>query len=587
MGLAGKIKHFSIFAMAAIFLVSVTPLLAPSAQAASQKNTVKVVKAKPAKKVLKSKRRATSRAAKFSTGLPNERFAEIVVDATNGRVLEQVNADAQRYPASLTKMMTLYLTFDALKKKKLFLTDRLPVSAKAARQPETNIDLQSGDSISVEDCILSIVVRSANDSAMVLAEGVGKTEWNFAQLMTAKARQLGMSNTIFRNPNGLPDAGQFTSARDMAKLGIALRRDFPQYFPYFKIQEFSYDGKIYPGHNRVIGRFDGVDGIKTGYINASGFNLVTSVKRDGKSIVAVIMGGTSGASRDNQMVALLERTFNQFAAQDRSAERKMVEAEAEEDARPKLSENPTLVQGNLKAVKEPQIAAILNGTNGQTAASAEDEAEDAVEEAQGNVSEAKNGQAPANGRTLRAAEGPAASRAAGGVLSTSAARSPAFLSGANTAQNISAANAQRSTTLNAERASLSSTAVQRAAASPGAESAPVSTLGAERAPSFSSAAQRLPPANTLQLPEALRSKGWGIQIGAYAGASEAQKAAARAQTLAAPELAAAVPDIAPGSAGTPYRARLASLSEKQAKDACRKLLAAKNSCFIYKSVGAL
>jgi D-alanyl-D-alanine carboxypeptidase len=249
---------------------------------------------------------------KLSSTVTQERFSALVVNADNGHILYEKNAGGTRYPASLTKMMTLYLTFDALKKGKLDIGDTLPISEKAASQPQTNISLNAGDHLPVKTAIESVIVRSANDSATVLAEALGGTTWNFALMMTQKARALGMKDTVFRNPNGLPDDQQHTTAYDMAKLGIALRRDFPKYYPMFKMQSFSYDGITYPGHNRVMQRYAGADGIKTGYIHASGYNLVTSVKKNGYNLVAVIMGGNSATARDNAMINMLDRTFAQL-----------------------------------------------------------------------------------------------------------------------------------------------------------------------------------------------------------------------------------------------------------------------------------
>lgn len=243
-----------------------------------------------------------------------DQYAALVVNAETGEVLYEKNAAALRYPASLTKMMTLYLTFDALKRGTLSMDQTLPVSAKAASQPQTNISLRSGDRLPVKTAIESLVVRSANDSSMVLAEALGGTEFNFALAMTQKARELGMKNTVFRNPNGLPDDKQVTTAYDMARLGIALRRDFPDYYHYFKKTSFSWNGVTYPGHNRVMERYNGADGVKTGYIRASGFNLVTSVQRDGYKIVAVVMGGHTASERDNKMIALLDDTFDQLGS---------------------------------------------------------------------------------------------------------------------------------------------------------------------------------------------------------------------------------------------------------------------------------
>ncbi|TPK31123.1 D-alanyl-D-alanine carboxypeptidase [Mesorhizobium sp. B2-5-3] len=231
--------------------------------------------------------------------------AAIVVDAKTGKVLYSSDANARRYPASLTKMMTLYLTFEALAKGKISRNSPVVFSAHAAAEPPTKLGVKPGGSVAVETAILSMVTKSANDSATALGEMLGGNETNFARMMTAKARQLGMNGTVFRNANGLPDPGQFTTARDMATLGIALREHFPQYYGYFSQRSFLYGRQRINGHNRLLGRIKGVDGIKTGYTRASGFNLVSSVSDGNRRIVGVVMGGTSGSSRDNQMAALI------------------------------------------------------------------------------------------------------------------------------------------------------------------------------------------------------------------------------------------------------------------------------------------
>lgn len=307
-------RYVLVFMIALALAVPATPAPshAKSQTASAQKSGAKVIKAKTRKKS-----KAIKKSAKSSRPAP-DRYAALVVDASTGRVLYEKNAASVRYPASLTKMMTLYLTFDALKKNKISLDTMLPVSAKAAAQPQTNISLEKGDRLPVRSAIESLVVRSANDSAMVLAEALGKTEWNFALMMTKKARELGMKNTVFRNPSGLPDNKQHTTAYDMARLGIALKRDFPEYYHFFRKKSFAYQGVTYEGHNRVMGRYAGVDGIKTGYIRASGFNLVTSAKRGGNNLVAVVMGGSSATARDNDMISLLDRTFARLEGQERT-----------------------------------------------------------------------------------------------------------------------------------------------------------------------------------------------------------------------------------------------------------------------------
>lgn len=230
----------------------------------------------------------------------------IVIDANTGKTLYASDANGRRYPASLTKMMTLYLTFEALSKGKISKSTQVPFSANASAEPPTKLGVRKGGSISVDTAILSMVTKSANDSSTALAEFLGGSEAEFARMMTAKARALGMKSTVFRNANGLPNPGQFTTARDMAILGIALREHFPQYYDYFSQRSFMYGKRRINGHNRLLGRIKGVDGIKTGYTRASGFNLVSSAKVGGRSIVAVVMGGSSGGSRDAQMARLIE-----------------------------------------------------------------------------------------------------------------------------------------------------------------------------------------------------------------------------------------------------------------------------------------
>jgi D-alanyl-D-alanine carboxypeptidase len=235
--------------------------------------------------------------------------ASIVVDAASGEVLSASNADTSTYPASLTKMMTLYLLFEAMQDGRVKLTDTITFSKNSAGKAATNLNVDSGDRISVETAILALVVRSANDAATAIAEQLGGTEAGFARLMTNKAQMLGMTRTTFRNANGLPDAKQRTTARDMATLSVALIRDFPQYYGYFKRTSFKYRGVTYRGHNKLLKSFKGYDGIKTGYIRASGFNLASSAERDGRRLVVVVLGGSSPSMRDRKVADLLTSGF--------------------------------------------------------------------------------------------------------------------------------------------------------------------------------------------------------------------------------------------------------------------------------------
>ncbi|ACE91255.1 MULTISPECIES: D-alanyl-D-alanine carboxypeptidase [Rhizobium] len=235
----------------------------------------------------------------------NPKYAGIVVDAKTGNVLYSENADRLQYPASLTKMMTLYMTFEALEQGRIRLDTPVPFSAHAAAQAPTKLGVRAGGTITVEQGILGLVTLSANDAATALGEMLGGSEDRFAQMMTAKAHALGMTRTTYRNANGLPNTAQMTTARDQARLGIALRQHFPQYYGYFSTRAFKFGTRTIRSHNRLVGSVRGVDGIKTGYTRAAGFNLVSSVQVDGKSIVSVVLGGTSGPARDAQMRNLI------------------------------------------------------------------------------------------------------------------------------------------------------------------------------------------------------------------------------------------------------------------------------------------
>ncbi len=237
------------------------------------------------------------------------KYASIIVDVGSMEILHARQIDGLRYPASLTKMMTLYLVFDALERGELGLDEKLLVSARAARTAPVKLGLRRGQTITVEQAVQAVAVMSGNDAAVVLAERLGGSETEFAAKMTAKAKALGMQRTVFRNANGLPDDGQITTARDMAKLAESLLRTHHQYYPYFNQIKFTYKGRTYTNHNTLLGKVAGVDGFKTGYTNASGYNLVLSAERSGRRLIAVVLGGASGRSRDSHMADLIERGF--------------------------------------------------------------------------------------------------------------------------------------------------------------------------------------------------------------------------------------------------------------------------------------
>ena len=237
------------------------------------------------------------------------RYAAIVIDADTGAVLHAVNADTRNYPASLTKMMTLYLLFERIDRQHVGLFDRLRVSRRAANRVPSKLGLRKGQRIRVRDAIGTLVTKSANDTATVIAEAIGGSEHRFARMMTAKARELGMSRTRFRNASGLPDKHQTSTARDMARLANALLWDFPHQYPYFQLRSYRYGGREFRNHNRLLRSYEGMDGVKTGYTRASGFNIASSAVRDGKRLIAVVFGGKSARWRDRHVARLLDRGF--------------------------------------------------------------------------------------------------------------------------------------------------------------------------------------------------------------------------------------------------------------------------------------
>jgi D-alanyl-D-alanine carboxypeptidase len=300
--------------LAAAFLL-VAALLPADANAQSPPQK----RAAPTAKKAKAVRPAAAASSWVGNPAVDGRDAYIILDATSGRELSSDQPDQLRHPASLTKLMTIYLTFSALDSGRLSLGDGLPVSINALNAPPTKMGLPPGGTVSVRDATMALVTRSANDAAVVLAEALGGDEPSFAQLMTSKARQLGMSQTVFRNASGLPNREQVTTARDMARLAFALMRDFPHYYPVFSVQSWPYRGRSLENHNRMLGSYEGADGLKTGYTNASGFNLVMSAMRDNRRLIGVVMGGDSAGQRDRMMAMLMDQGFASAATMRLSA----------------------------------------------------------------------------------------------------------------------------------------------------------------------------------------------------------------------------------------------------------------------------
>ena len=249
----------------------------------------------------------------------SERYSAIVVESRSGTVLVAASPDEQRHPASLTKMMTLYMVFEALREGRLSLDSRIAFSEEAASRPPSKLGIPAGNSITVEQAILALVTRSANDVAAAVGERLGGSETRFAQLMTLRARSLGMNRTAFRNASGLPDIEQVTTARDMATLGRRLFTDFPDRYHYFGVAQAQFGGMRIRNHNRMLETYEGVDGIKTGYIRDSGFNIVTSASRNGQRIFGAVFGGSSWVERDSHMASLLDQSFGQLGVGPRVA----------------------------------------------------------------------------------------------------------------------------------------------------------------------------------------------------------------------------------------------------------------------------
>jgi D-alanyl-D-alanine carboxypeptidase len=268
------------------------------------------------------------------------RTAAMAIDANTGAVLHNYSGDAKRYPASLTKMMTLYMAFELIERGRMSYDTKITMTEHAAAATPSKLGLKAGSKIRAIDAMKALVTKSANDVAIALAQHIGGTESNFARLMTRKARQIGMKSTVFKNASGLPNDEQFTTARDMLTLALRLQDEFPQHYKLFKTRSFSYAGKTYRNHNRLLGRYRGVDGIKTGYTRASGFNLVTNVERDGKHVVAAVFGGKSSRVRNARMVSLLNKALKKASTKKTRRPARFVQPPQPVAAKPPLPRQP-------------------------------------------------------------------------------------------------------------------------------------------------------------------------------------------------------------------------------------------------------
>ena len=481
-------------------------------------------------------------------------FAALVVDGNTGKTLYARNENELRHPASVTKVMTLYMLFEQLEKGRYRLDSEIPISAHAARQAPSKLGLRPGETISVEDAIKALVTKSANDIAAAVGEAVGGDEDTFAEMMTRKARALGMSRTVYRNASGLPNDEQVTTARDLVTLGRAIQDRFPRYYKYFSTHVFYYDGGAHRNHNRLLGNVEGMDGIKTGYTRKSGFNLLTSVKRDGHFIVAAVLGGKSARGRDQIMANLIEDHI------DAGSNRRSATMVAEVERVPDAFERRELERARL-------------------------ETERARAEAR---AESKPEVKPEPVRVAAAAPMQLTPPAAVPVERPR----PAYVSGAPkpapvedrplTTASIQPKRAvlDGSTRAVAASASTSTPSVMRWVAGAPGKGAPAPTkIAAKAEPAKAETVKAKEPAGRPA------NHGWMIQIGATDDAAKANELIARAKSNGKGALASARPfteKVQKGSE-TLYRARFAGLEADSAEAACKALKRTGMSCFATKN----
>jgi D-alanyl-D-alanine carboxypeptidase len=476
--------------------------------------------------------------------------ASIVIDVNSGKVLQSKQGDARRHPASLTKIMTLYLLFEQLDAGKLKLSSELKVSEHAAAQAPTKLGLDSGDTIDVDDAIKALVTKSANDIAAVVAEAIAGSEKDFAKLMTRKARALGMKHTNYENASGLPDDDQVTTARDQATLARAIQERFPKYYKYFAIRTFTYDGRTMRNHNKLLGRVTGVDGIKTGYTRASGFNLVTSVRRGNRHIVAVVLGGRSSGSRDARMRDLIDEYIT-VAATTRTATKI---ADAGETPATPAAKPKEVASANVKTMKLASAAA-PHPEPGST---------DPIR--------------PLLVKTLTVKPG----------TTKAATASPfAFVPNQkNAAADKAARDPDKTATVPASPlAEVRVAAIARAPAVAPVESAPAVSAKAQIEPAMT--AIKVAEKNdekavvTKPAPRKVMHSGWIIQVGAYTDETEAKERLTSAKSHASKLLGDADPftETFVKDEKTYYRARFAGLDKEKAQAACRYLKRKDFGCF--------
>ncbi|MBC9879361.1 D-alanyl-D-alanine carboxypeptidase [Bradyrhizobium sp. INPA01-394B] len=544
------------------------------------------------------------------------KFASIIVDGNSGAVLQSNNPDGLRHPASLTKIMTLYLLFERLESGKMKLDTELPVSQHAADQDPTKLNLRAGQTIRVEDAIKGLVTRSANDAAVVIAEAIGGDEDDFAAMMTRKARALGMSKTVYRNANGLPNDEQVTTARDQATLGRAIQERFPRYYRYFSTTSFSWRGEQIRNHNHLLGSVEGVDGIKTGYTRASGFNLVTSMRRGNRHLIGVVLGGRSGGSRDAIMRNLLAENLEKGATTHTVAavtERNSADAGSEvADA----SETPARPTAPVQVAAAPapeavaprpasRLSALANATAAMPPVQAKPEAkptESKIEPApltNGVIASQPLALIPGSSEPMKPVRVKTVQVKAGAVKVASATPTQVAPQVTNTISarsdiaETSGAVVARADVINKPepaRTEVARTELPQQPAGFGTGNGVLGVLPAATAAAPAPApAARLASADPAPQPiqmsattkPVITHSGWIVQVGALESESEAQQRIEAARSSARGLLSKADPFTEPVVARDNrklYRARFAGLERDEAEAVCRTLKRADISC---------
>ena len=497
----------------------------------------------------------------------NPAYASIVVDVNSGAVMQSSNPDSPRHPASLTKIMTLYLLFERLEQGKVTLNTDLPVSAHAAVQAPSKLGLKPGDSIRVETAIRAIVTKSANDVAVIVAEALGGDEPGFAKMMTAKARALGMTQTVYRNASGLPDDQQITTARDQATLGRAIQDRFPNYYRYFATRTFDYRGNSIRNHNHLLGAVDGVDGIKTGYIHESGFNIVTSVRRANHHIIAVVFGGRTASARDARVLGLIESNIN-VAAVKRTAPQ-VVEgwetAQAAKDiARKDSKEDDRTGSAPVRVAAVTPTAVAADAPAPGSTEPIKPNTVKTVTVHPGSMQTAPLSPLPSDNRQLTPA--PAVANAAN-------------ITTINTVKSESAPPQLPPPQLPPPQSPPPQASA--AAPPPGAKPGILGTLPAKVA----SVSKSIPVPVAAAVEPAVKRSGWLVQVGAFDDEKDAKQRLDLAQSKAKDLLGRAEPFTEKTNKGekTMFRARFAGLEKERAEAVCKQLKRNEIPCMFLKN----